>query len=156
MRADETVKTLMTALQSGDLELASDLLADDFRLRGLAPREPHKGEFLAVQSELLAGMPDFSYNLSDIRALDDRQVQALIMITGTHTHDLSLPMFGLQVIPRSGLAIVLPQTRVDYELANGHVTRMTMEERAGGGLAGLLQQIGAELPIQPRGGAYQG
>jgi hypothetical protein len=145
MRAEETIKALMTALQSGDLELASSLLTENFRVGGLLPRKLNRGEFLAVQSELLAAMPDFSYNLSDVQA-EGTHVRALINVTGTHLHDLALPMIGLKVISRTGNAIILPQTDVTYELAENRVASMEIAEKTGGGLAGLLQQIGTELP----------
>jgi hypothetical protein len=145
----ETVMTFMTALQSGDLELAARVSSIDLVVSGLLTRPLGQSEFLALQGELLTAMPDFSYNLTDVKRSGE-DVQALISISGTQTNDLSLPMVGLQPIQATGLTIDLPQTRVIYQVEEGHVLAMEIERVVGGGLSGLLQQIGAELPLLER------
>ncbi|HTI12967.1 MAG TPA: hypothetical protein VL461_00145 [Dictyobacter sp.] len=152
MRAAETVKTLITALQSADLELAASVLADGFKLVGLTPEALQKQTFLALQSELVAAMPDFSYNFSEVHHKHE-QVTALIRISGTQTNDLSLPMVGLRTVAATGLAILLPQTNVIFRVEKDQVVVMECELVPGGGLAGLLQQIGAEITLMPRGHA---
>lgn len=162
--AIETVKTLLTALQANDLELAANTLSDDFQFSGFAPKTLHKNEFLALQSELHSGMPDFSYNPRDIR-LDDQHaatqgelrerdvlVRALIHMTGTQTADLALPLFGLPVIAATGLALILPETSMSCTVMGKLVSAMHLDPISGGGLSGLLQQSGAELPLEHRTG----
>lgn len=145
----ETVRTFMTALQSGDLELAARVSSADLVVSGLLTRPLSQSDFLALQGELLTAMPDFSYNLTDVKRSGD-DVQAFISISGTQTDDLSLPMVGLQSIPATGLAIDLPQTRVMYQVEEGQVLAMEIEQIVGGGLSGLLQQVAAELPLLER------
>ncbi|GCE11243.1 ester cyclase [Tengunoibacter tsumagoiensis] len=145
MRAIETVKTLMVSLQSGDLELAAKHLSDTFTLSGFAPRPLNRGEALALQSELLRAMPDFAYNIREIRA-DGEGVGAFVGITGTHTGELSLPMFGLPTIRATDIVVTLPQTSVSYRVHDEQVVEMVVDAIAGGGISGLLQQIGSELP----------
>ncbi len=149
MSTTDTVKTLVTALQSGDMAFAASYISDDFFLTGFASIPLNKTEFLAVQSELCAAMPDFSYNFSNDHH-HHNEIQALIQITGTQTNDLNLPMFGIPIIPATGLAISLPQVHVAYRVENEKVTEMRMETVAGSGLAGLLQQVGTELPVAQR------
>ncbi len=149
MNAAETIETFMTALQSGDLELAASVMIDDFTLIGFTPEALSGREFLALQSDLLAGMPDFSYHLSAVQQEDGR-VRALIQITGTQRNDLTLAPLGLQTIPATGLAVDLPQVPVEYSVVNGRVAKMALETVPGGGLSGLLQQLDAELPVLPR------
>lgn len=147
----QLVEEMVTALQAGDLELAANTMADTFELVGLMPKTLNKRQFLAVQSELLDAMPDFSYNLSALRNENDA-VHGIIRISGTQTNDLALPLFGLENILATGLAVSLPQTHVTYQIENDKVGRMNVEAAAGGGLSGLLQQVGAELPLLPREG----
>ncbi|HZO76248.1 MAG TPA: nuclear transport factor 2 family protein [Ktedonobacteraceae bacterium] len=144
MNTTTTVKTLITALQAGDMEMAASIMSDDFLISGLTPRPLNKGEFLAFQSELLGAMPDFSYSLDQIQ--QGNEVTALIQITGTHTGNLSLPLFGLRSIQPTGIAIVLPQVPCEFQVDDGKVVGVRVEQVPGGGLSGLLQQIGSELP----------
>lgn len=147
----ETVLTFITALQSGDIELAANSMADNFTMSGFAPKPLDKNEFLLMQSKLLAAMPDFSYNLSEPRETEDGNVQALVQITGTQTNHLDLSSLGIQPIQATGLAVTLPQVHMTYHVQNEKLTAMQFESVPGGGLAGLLQQVGAELPVAPRG-----
>lgn len=149
MNATDAVKTCITALQSGDIELAANTLSDDFLLIGIAPNPLRKNEFLALQGELLTAMPDFSYNLLGIQK-ENRDVIALIQITGTHTGDLTLSVLGLPTIQATNIAVTLPQVQVAFQIEEGKVLGMQVEAVPGGGIEGLLQQVGAELPLLPR------
>lgn len=147
----ETVMTFVTALQSGDIGLAANSMTDGFTMSGFAPNSLDKNEFLVMQSKLLAAMPDFSYNLSDIQDAENESVQALIQITGTQLNGLDLSPLGIQPVQATGLAVTLPQVHVTYRVENGLVTSVQVESLPGSGIAGLLQQVGAELPLAPRG-----
>ncbi len=151
MNRVEMVKALITAWQSGDMELAARCMSEDCIVSGFTPNPLERDEFLAVQSELLAAMPDFSYNVSELHAKGN-EVTGLIAISGTHSNDLELPMYGLKTIPATGLAIVLPQVESSWQVEHEKVERVRVREVPGGGLTGLLQQVGAELPIARRVG----
>jgi len=149
MSAIDTVKTFITALQAGDLELAAQYMSDDFSMSGWTAQPIGKGEFLAMQSELHAALPDLTYHLSDLQE-DRDSVTGLMSLSGTHTQDLALPVFGIPLIPATGIAVELPQVQTEYTFDAGKVKAMHVETLAGGGLTGLLQQVGTELPVLPR------
>lgn len=149
MEATELVMTCITALQSGDMDMAASLIAEDFVLRGWTEQTIDKRQFLAMQSNLLAAMPDFSYNLSNVH-MNGQGVEALIQISGTNSGNLDLTMLDIAPIQATGLAINLPQVPVRFVIENDTLKEMAMATVAGGGLSGLLQQIGGELPVAPR------
>lgn len=150
MSNEEIVKTFITALQSGDMELAAGLMSDDFVASDFTLDRLSKGEFLAMQGALHDALPDYDFHLSDLQK-QEQGAGALIQITGTHTEDLALPLFGLPLIPATGLAVNLPQVRTEYRIdSGGKIDEMHFESLPGSGLAGLLQQIGTELPVLPR------
>lgn len=149
MEATELVMTCITALQSGDMSLAASLLADDFELHGWTAQTIDKGQFLAMQSNLLVAMPDFSYTLSDVH-MEGQSVEALIQISGTNSGNLDLSVLDIAPIQATGLAVELPQVPVRFVSEGDTLKEMAMVTEAGGGLAGLLQQIGGELPVAPR------
>lgn len=152
MSITDTVNTFITALQSGDIELAADTMSDDFVMSGFAPKQLNKNQFLATYSNLLASMPDLSFNTTDELSEGNDTVQTEIEITGTHLNQLALPVLGIQPIEPTGLAVTLAQTKTTYHVnSDNKVTSMQMQSVLGGGLEGLLQQVGAELPLAPRG-----
>ena len=152
MSAIDTVNTFMTALQSGDIELAAGTMSDDFMMSGFAPKGLNKNQFLSTYSNLLASMPDLSFNMSDEQSEAESMVQVEIEITGTHLNQLELPVLGVQPIEPTGLDVTLAQTKTTYAVnSDDKVSRMEMQPVVGGGLEGLLQQVGAELPLAPRG-----
>jgi hypothetical protein len=150
MTAIDTVKTFMTALQSGDFELAAREMDDDFTMTGFADRDLDQGAFLALQSALHAAMPDLSYGLSELEERGSEVVTGLMQVTGTQTQDLTLPDTATPMIPATGLAVELPQVHVRFGVRAGKVRKMDMESLPGSGLSGLLQQIGTELPVASR------
>ena len=157
MSAIDTVNTFLTALQSGDMELAATTMSDDFTMSGFAPKTLNKNQFLVTHSNLLASMPDFSYNLSDELAEANGAVQTEIEITGTQLNPLTLTVLGVQTLPETGLAVTLAQTQTTFKVNdNNQVSSMEMQPTVGGGLEGLLQQVGAELPIDERRGYFNG
>jgi hypothetical protein len=149
MNTKEIVKTFITALQSGAIDMAAQYMTNDFKLVGWMPQPLDRGAFLTLQAELDAGMPDFSYNLSDLRAHGDTAT-GLIQIAATHTRDLAFPQFGIPTIQETGQAIGLPQVPVEFVLNDGKVAEMKIQAVPGGGMEGLLQQLGNNLAIAPR------
>ena len=152
MNAIDAVNTFITALQSGDIELAANTMSDDFVMSGFAPKQLDKNQFLSTYSNLLSSMPDLSFNMTDEPSEENGVVQTEIEITGTQLNQLALPVLGIQPIEPTGLAVTLAQTKTAYHVNNDNkVTRMEMQAVAGGGLEGLLQQVGSEIPLAPRG-----
>jgi predicted ester cyclase len=145
----EIVKTFISALQSGNIEVAAGQMADNFVGTGLTTQPLDKGMFLAMQSRLKDAMPDFSYNLHDLHEQDDK-VDAFIHMSGTNTNDLELPMFGIPLIRATGLVIDLAEVHSEYILQGDRIVEMRVDDVPGGGIPGLLQQVGKELPVLPR------
>ena len=135
MSAIDTVNTFLTALQSGDMELAATTMSDDFTMSGFAPKTLNKNQFLVTHSNLLASMPDFSYNLSDEQSEANEEVQTEIQITGTQLNPLALTVLGVQTIPETGIAVTLAETQTTFKVnSNNQVTSMEMQPTVGGGL----------------------
>jgi len=152
MNSIDAVNTFITALQSGDIELVADIMSDDFVMSGFASKQLNKNQFLATYSNLLASMPDLSFNMTGEPGEENGVVQTEIEITGTQLNQLAIPVLGIQPIEPTGLAVTLAQTKTTYHVnSENKVTLMEMQPVVGGGLEGLLQQVGAELPLAPRG-----
>lgn len=149
MNPVQVVKTFITALQAGEMEEAARYMTDDFVEQGWTPQPLDGQAFLAMMSAIHNALPDFSYHLSETRE-GGEGVEAFIAGEGSHTRNLALPEFGLPLIPYSGTTIRLPQTQALFRVKGDAIAEMLVESIPGGGLNGLLQQIGTELPILPR------
>ncbi|GAC1389860.1 MAG: hypothetical protein NVSMB38_05450 [Ktedonobacteraceae bacterium] len=62
-----------------------------------------------------------------------------------------MPDLSFNMADELSEAVTLAQTKTTYHVSSENkVTHMVMQPVVGGGLEGLLQQVGAELPLAPR------
>ncbi len=139
MGALDTVKALDGEISGGDLRKAAGYLADDFQFLGVAPEPLGKNEALGVWTAMRAALPDFNHNLCDLREASN-MVYATVEVTGTHTGTLHVP--GAPELPATGRAMHNPPERIAITVRNGQVTRWEVEQVPGGGVAGVLGQLG--------------
>jgi hypothetical protein len=66
--------------------------------------------------------------------------------TGTHTGGLDLTFMGIPVQPPTGRRVALPEEPVEAYFRDGRMVREVVMKVPGGGLEGVLQQIGAAIP----------
>lgn len=149
MNAEEITRKIFAAIESGDMDTVASYLSDDFVFSGPVP-EPISGEqWLGLQRLLLAAFPDWSFNLSDVQVTGN-VARTTHQITGTHTGDLALSPMGIPVVPTTGKSVKLPVEHADLTFEGDKVVRLHADTPAGGGVPGLLQQIGVEMPAPPR------
>jgi predicted ester cyclase len=146
-QAVETVKGFVAALEARDWHRVARHVTGDFVFSG--PPQPLRNDgFLALMRALGTALPDWSFNLHDVQHDPGGTVSAKMQITGTHTGPLALPMFGLPEIPASGKRVSLPEDRVEFVPAADNIAAIAIIPAPGGGIAGLLEQLGARLPEQ--------
>jgi hypothetical protein len=147
----DIVKDFMIALESKDYDTAASYLSDDFVFSGWTPQPLDKDQFITVMGELKAGIPNLSYHFHTVRDVRDlvqeSNVKAAIQMTGTQTDSFILPPLGLPPIPQMARSVSLPEEHWDYTLQNGKIVKITVQRVPGGGIQGLLRQLGIELPI---------
>jgi predicted ester cyclase len=148
MNAIEVVKAGIAAAESGDIAKYQTLLADDMVFAGPVPKPLSKQEFIGLQTALISAFPDWKFNASDFKENGD-QVVVMVQITGTQTKELSLPMPGLPKIPPTGKHVSLPKEPTTFTVKNGKITRLETSAVAGGGVMGILTQLGVSLPPMP-------
>jgi predicted ester cyclase len=145
MSATDIVKTVLAALEAGDMNKAGSLVADDMVFAGPVPQPIGKREFLGLQGALVAAIPDWKFNASDYKEQGDT-VRVKVHISGAHTAPLSLPALGIQSLPPTGKRVQLPYEPITISVKNGKVTRIETEHVEGGGVPGLLAQLGVRPP----------
>ncbi len=141
----DLVKSTLAAFEAGDSAKAASFLADEMVFSGPVPQPIGKNEYVGLQGALIAAMPDWKFNLSDLQEEGDR-VTAKIRISGTHTRPLSLPVMGIQSLPPTGKHVQMPYEPITVTIQNGKATLIEAESVPGGGVPGLLAQLGVAVP----------
>jgi predicted ester cyclase len=145
MNLAEITRKIYIAIESGDMATAASFLADDFVLSGPVP-DPIGGEqWLGLQGLLLTAFPDWSFNLSDVQVTGN-VARTTHQISGTHTGDLDLSPLGMPVIPATGKKVRLPVEHADLTFEGGKAVRLHADVPADGGVPGIMQQLGVQMP----------
>lgn len=141
---------LMEALAKGDHANAGQYLTDDFTVTGPTPDPIGKLEFLGLHTILAQAFPDFSFNVSQVAQQGDK-VEATIRITGTQTGILDVSKIGLPIpaIQPTGEKIALPTEHPVLTIREGKFSSLNLPQVPGGGLHGILQQLGQQMPAHP-------
>ena len=147
----DVAKRFANMLESGDVKLLQASMADDFRAKG-ATRELTKQQALGYLQMFFTAFPDHRFNFADFE-----QKGELITCTGqekgTHMGILDLNPLGMPVsLPPTGKSFKLPKSVFTFRVAGDKVIYYSEEEVKGGGLAGILEQLGA---IQSKNGKFR-
>ena len=146
MSAIDIVKSALAAAEAGDYAKVSGMLTDDMQFAGPVPNPVGKKEFIGIQSAMVAGIPDWKFNAGDLKEQGDK-VTAVMQITGTQTKELRLPLPGMQPIPPTGKYVSLPEEPVTFTVKDGKISRLESAVVPGGGVMGVLAQLGVPAPM---------
>ena len=145
MDAEKLVRDTLAAMEAGDVAKAGGNMTDDFVFSGPVPQPIGKAEFLGLQGGLVKAIPDWKFNASNFK-VQGNTVSGTVQITGTHTATLDTHIPGMPPVPATGKRIALPQEPFTITLRGDKVASFEAAQVAGGGVPGLLAQIGVALP----------
>jgi hypothetical protein len=141
----EVVKKVADLLESRDVKGLQVLLADDFRAKGGTLELP-KQQALGYLQIFFTAFPDHRFGFTDFTEKGD-MVYCAGQETGTHKGVLDLNPLGMPVsLPPTGKSFKLPKSAFTFRVAGDKVTYLNEEAVQGGGLAGILEQLGVKLP----------
>ncbi|MFN2119338.1 MAG: nuclear transport factor 2 family protein [Anaerolineales bacterium] len=146
MSGIDIVKAALAAAEAGDYAKVSGMLTDDMKFAGPVPNPVGKNEFIGIQSAMVAGIPDWKFNASDLKEEGDKVTGAL-QISGTQSKELKLPLPGMQPIPATGKHVSLPKEPVTFTIRDGKIARLESAVVPGGGVMGVLAQLGVPAPM---------
>ena len=146
MQALEMANKLFQAIEAKDTSTAAKYLSDDFTFSGPVPQPISGGEWLAMQEGLGKAFPDWKFNSADLRE-EGGEIRGTVQITGTHKGELDLSALGMPNVPATGKAIKLPREEFTLTVSNGKFSSFNNPPTDGGGVMGILSQLGVELPI---------
>jgi hypothetical protein len=139
------VEDFLTAIERNDFTRAETYLSNDFTVTGVAPEALTAKEYLDVHKALGKGMPDLIFNYKILR---DRNnvVDLKVKITGTHSKEMPAPLPGMTNIPATNKFVRMPEESMKFTVKDKKLTTLHLDKVTGGGLTGILKQIGVEIP----------
>ena len=146
MSTIDTVRAFITAIENNEKEETINPLADDFLFSGWTPKPLNKADFINVFAELKSGIPGLMFNLHNL-AEQGNAVSGSIQIAGYQSDAFSIPSLSLPPIPQMARSISLPVEDVSFTLMDDKITRWSVQHVDGGGIKGLLHQLGFDAPI---------
>jgi predicted ester cyclase len=141
----DVVKAGLAASEAGQAGKFADMLTDDMVFAGPVPKPVGKQEFVGLMTALVAAIPDWKFNGQDFKQ-DGDKVTTVFQITGTQTRELNLPIPGFQKFPASGKHVALPKEGITVTVKNGKIARLESAVVPGGGVNGVLAQLGVPMP----------
>lgn len=143
----ELVRNFMTALDDNEQSEYERYLAPTFMMIGWTPKPLNRQGFLDVIGGLKEGIPGLIFNLHNVLESDPHQITGTWHVAGYQTSSFILPTLGLPPIPQMGRSISLPTEDVTYELADNQIRAIQVQPTEGGGIKGILEQLGVDVPI---------
>ncbi len=139
------VQTVLQAIEDSDFETARSLLTDDFLFSGATPEPVPGGVWLGLHGQINKACPDFSFNAAHIHVHGD-VIHASVSLSGTQQNDLDLTGFHLPFVAATGKSFQLPTEELSFNVESGMITGLSVAPVDGGGVAGILGQLGVEMP----------
>jgi hypothetical protein len=145
MGTQEAAQAFADAQNAKDFDAVAAYLADNFQFSGPVPEPIGGAEWVGLLRILAAAFPDFQMNLN-ITSVNGNVVRTTNQLSGTHTADLDLSMMGMGVIPATGRSFSNPVEEGEGVWDGDKLVSVHIHPQDGGGLMGILAQIGVELP----------
>jgi len=135
----------MDSIQKGDFENAKTMLADDFQFSGPIPEPINAKAWLEMSVSLKTAFPDLNYHFKVIGA-DGDVVKSTSQMSGTHSGSFVLTGMNMGVIPATKKSFANPLEHGKITVKGDKVTSWAVEPISGGGLMGILSQLGVKVP----------
>jgi predicted SnoaL-like aldol condensation-catalyzing enzyme len=149
--ARDMVTAFMQALETKDFDGAASYLSDDFYFSGSMPRPLNKDQFIKFFQELARGIPNISFHVHDVHEVEENDIGsrevATIQMTGHQVNAINLYQLSLPIIPQMGKSVSLPEEHWEYVVRGNAIAAIDAEHVPGGGVAGLLHQLGVDAWI---------
>lgn len=151
MSATDTVRNFINALEANETEATTKALADNFMFSGWTPQPLNKKQFLDMISEIKEGIPSLMFNLHNLNEQDSIEqgatVTGNIQVAGYQSDSFEIIVLSLPIIPQLGKSVSLPVEDVTFIVQGEQIARMMVKRAPGGGIEGLLHQLGTDSPI---------
>ncbi|MCU7495670.1 MAG: ester cyclase [Ignavibacteria bacterium] len=141
------IEEFLIAIEQRNFTKAEDLLSNSFKVTGVAPDTLDASGFMSIHRALGNGIPDFRFNYEFLKEKGGA-VNVRFHITGTHTKSMPAPYAGLRTIAPTNKSVNMPDEQVEFTVRDNKIQKLQVTHVEGGGLPGLLKQIGVDLRVE--------
>jgi hypothetical protein len=135
---------MFNALVTGDDHTFFALVTDDFEFSGPLPVPVNAEGWFSISRLIALAFPTIQYNFQ-VTAEHGEQVHISTELTGRHTGMLDLTPVGMGVNPPTGKAFRNPVEAGVARVLDGRVASVRINPAEGGGVAGILTQLGIKM-----------
>jgi len=148
MNPRQIVQALLDSVQRGDFQKARFLVSNDCQFSGPVPELIKRETWMGINKNLKKAFPnlDYHFHVDSLDGLDGHVVKISAEIKGTHSGDLDLSSVGLGVTPATNKSFAAPHEHCRVTIKGGKVASWVVEPVEGGGLIGILGQLGLTVP----------
>jgi len=141
----DTVKQVFSLIETDKLSEVGALLSDNFTFSGPMPEAVNSDQWLGLHGKLNVAFPNWKFNLSNVNESEGK-VTAVAQITGKNDGQLDLSPIGFPVFDATGKNVSLPQENITVTFDGNKITSIVGEKVEGGGVVGIVSQLGFEIP----------
>ena len=145
MNQREIVQALLDSVQRGDFEKAKTLLSNDFQFSGPVPEPINRETWMGINKNLKKAFPNLDYHFH-VDGVDGDVIKISAELKGTHSGVLDLSPVGLGVIPATNKSFATPREHGKVTIKGDKVVSWVVDRIEGGGLMGILGQLGIAVP----------
>jgi hypothetical protein len=145
MNQREIVQALLDSVQRGDFEKAKSLLSNDYQFSGPVPEPINAEKWMEINKNLKKAFPNLDYHFH-VDGVDGDVIKISAELKGTQSGVLDLSPLGLGVIPATNKSFATPREHGKVTIKNEKVSTWVVDRIEGGGLMGILTQLGIPVP----------
>ena len=148
MNPREIVQALFDSVQRGDFQKARFLVSNDCRFSGSVPESIKREVWMGINKNLKKACPnlDYHFHVDRVDGLDGCVVKISAELKGTHSGVLDLSPVGLGVTPATHRTFAAPREHGRVTIKGDKVVSWVVDRIEGGGLTGILAQLGIAVP----------
>jgi len=148
MNQRETVKALLDSVQRGDFEKAKFLVSKDCQFSGPVNELLKREAWMGMNKNLKKACPnlDYHFHVDRVDGLNGNVVKISAELKGTHSGVLDLSPVGLGVTLATNKSFATPREHGRVTIRGDKVASWVVDRIEGGGLMGILGQLGLTVP----------
>jgi hypothetical protein len=145
-KIQDITNQVLDAIEKGRPRSAEKYYADNFKFTGPMSQAQDKEQYISTMEKITQGVTGWNFNRHDIR-VDANTVMVPVRISGTHTRTLPSLGPGMPDLPASNRSFHLANEVIRVIFQGDRISEMHVDPVAGGGVSGMLEQLGMQIPI---------